>query len=411
MTVKSKFFNSVIVLLLSYAFSTNGQEYKVKAPLAAVPATGFYRIPVTPDLTGYAKTNLSDVRIISDSNVFVPYINMNEAPTVKHDAFTSFPILSNASEKKFATVILENKIAAGVCNLSIAMSNTAVERNTQLSGSDDREKWYIIDDGILFQRSYQNTDGNFIQTISFPLSKYKYFKLKIDNDNTDPPRIVNAGVYKNSGYTAVPGYIDNPAPTFTQKDSGRTSYVVIKNNAPYLTGKIALQITGSKFYHRNANVYVMHDKNDSSSLISPVTTSTISSDKPCSFGLNQQKAQTIVLEIDNQDNPPIKISNAATAQEQQYLVAWLDKGKTYSLLAGNPNATTPQYDLSHFKNDIPAAPPTLTFGTLTTVPPTSTAPPPAKPNPNYWLWPTIIAAVIVLSLLTYRLMKDLKQTN
>ncbi len=409
MTAKSKYFNGLLFVLFSCTFNTYGQEYNVKTSIETVPATGFYKIPVTPVLTGFAKSDLSDVRIVTDSNTFVPYINQREVRTVKPEAFTTFPILSNTTEGRYTTIILENSLTAGATNLSLAMSNTAVERYTAVSGSDDKNKWYIIDDSILFHRSYRNTDGNYIQTISFPLSKYKYFKLKINNAGSDPLRIVNAGVYKNADMQAGPGFINNPPAAFTQKDSGNISYIIIKNESPWLVRKVNVQVNGPKFYNRSALAYIMHDKNDSSTLNDPVTTCTVSSDKPCTFDLNEQKVQTIILEIDNKDNPAVKVINVSTSQEQQYLVAWLEKGKTYSLLAGNPKASAPQYDLSHFKNDIPATLPSLSVGPVTAIPSTPTLSP-VKPITNYWLWPTIIVAVIILSLLTYRLMKDMKQS-
>ncbi len=185
--------------------------------------------------------------------------------------------------------------------------------------------------------------------------------------------------------------------------------MIIKNSLPCLTDKIALQAEGSKFYNRNVTVFVIHDAKDSSTINDPATTFVLSSGKPASCGLNEQKVQTMILQIDNNDNPPLKVTNVTTSQNTQYLVAWLEKGKTYQLFAGNRSASEPQYDLYNFKDSIPTSVPTLSYGPLTRV--AGAMPPAATPSKNYWLWPTIIIAVIVLSFLTFKLMKDIKHSG
>jgi len=407
--MKNRHILSLFIGLLLLPNGAFAQGFKVKAPLDAVTETGFYKIPVTPELTTYAKADLSDIRIAADSSVFVPYINRSEIKKPSQDAFISCPILSTATEGKYTMAVVKNASDSGTASLSFIIANTAVQRRTALSGSDDNNNWYIIDDAIWLTRSYRNNDGNFIQTLSFPFSKYKYFRLKIYNGSSDPLKIVSAGIFKNPDTATVPGYVTNPAASFIQKDSSNhNSYIIIKNKTPYLTGRIALDVTGPKFYDRAATAYVLYSAADSSRINEPVASFTISSGKPCIFNINSQRAYTIIIDISNKDNPPLRVTGVTTSQEQQYLVAYLEKGKNYSLLAGNADADAPQYDLSHFKENIPAVIPTLNYGTFAPVKiARAVTTPPAK---NYWLWPTIIIAVILLSFLTYRLMNDMKKS-
>ncbi len=408
MIIKSKYLFAIVVLM--YGSLTSAQEFKVRASLDTVLVTGFYKIPVTPELSSWSNGDLSDVRIESDARVFIPYINQKESIKDPLKNFSRFPVLSNVSQGRFTTTILENTLQAGISYLSLIITNTAVKRFIALSGSDDRSKWYVIDDSLYLYSSYRDTAGNYVQSIYFPPSKYKYFKIKINNANSDPIRIVEAGVYLNGDKAESNGFAYNPEPTFTQNDSSNNiSYVVIKNNAAYLTDNIWLKIAGPEFYHRTATAYIMHSEKDSGSLNDPVASFTISSDKPCCFRINNQKVFAILLAIENKDNPPVKITEIATDQQMQYLISWLDKGKSYILLTGNPNATTPDYDLSHFKDKIPASVPTLTYNVISTTPKVETQA--AKPATNNWLWPTIIISVLILSLLTLRLMKDMKHTK
>ncbi len=397
---------TLICLLLSTI--SYGQEYKYSAKLAEVTVSGFYKIPVNSELSSLAKSDLSDIRI-KDSTTFVPYIHQKEHKLEHSQSFINFPILSNISDNKNTIITVENPDRNGISELSLVIKNTCVERNTQLSGSDDKANWYIINDKIRFAASMQNGFADFTQTIQFPLCKYRYYKLKIDNAHTDPMNIVQAGLIVKKDSQDPPGFLTNPAPTLIQKDSntGKT-YILIKNAAPYLVNEVTLQVEGPKFYSRTGVAYLLYNDKDSNSIFSSYNPFTISSGVPVRFSVICQKASSIIIHIDNKDDQPLKFTGASTLQVQQYLVAWLEKGKVFTLVTGNRDAPYPQYDLSQFKDSIPQQLNILTYSTFTT-----TLQQPAvineKPKTNQWLWPVIIIAVLSLGYLTYRMASDMKQ--
>ncbi len=404
--------NSLFILFIFVALAGNkvfAQEFKIRATLDTVHVSGFYKIPIIPELSAIANAGFSDIRILNDSNTFVPYINHREITRTPGEKFNECPILINKDEGNYTIIVIENSFAAGLNNTSLVLYNTAVERYTALSGSDDKNKWYIIDDSIKFHRSFVNSDGTYTQTIIFPLSKFRYFRLKINNAHTDPLKILKAGTYKLNDTVATTLFINNPLPAYIQKDSNKVTYVLVNNKAPYLTDKINFHITAPRLYNRAVTVYVMHTDKDSSSLREPFGTFTLSSDSVNIVSINSQKCQSILAEIRNEDNPPLKLSGVTTSQELQHVICWLDSGKTYTLLAGNPTATAPVYDLSVFKKDIPGKIQKLNYGPLKEIP--TPAVPSIKPPKNYWLWPAIIIAVLALSLLTYRLLKDMKKSE
>lgn len=414
MTRKNKY---LLAVLWSLCFGASyAQEYRVKASLNPVPATGFYKIPVTAELTAHAKADLSDIRILTDSTQ-VPYINGKELTRVyKKEAFTEFPVISNNTDNKHTTIILKNPSSKGVTQLSVIMNNTMVNRYTSLSGSDDNNHWFIINDSLHFYGSPATDQGNYIQTLYLPLCAYKYFRLSINNAGSDPLKIIGAGILANSDSSTLPAYVMNPAFTVSQKNDDKTSQVIISGKTSYLVDSVLLNVTGPKFYDRQVKLYVGEDYIiDSAKMTdenvypaSPDATFTLSSASTASFRVNGLKTGKLILEISNKDNPPLKVTGATTYQRQQYLVCWLEKGKSYILVAGNPAAVAPDYDLSHFKNDIPASLPILTYGEFSGK--VFVCPGPPESN-NKWLWPTIIIAVIVLSFLTYRLMREMKHSE
>jgi len=411
MTKKSKYF--IIAFLLGLAAICQAQDFKVSATLDTVPATGFYKILITPALTASARTGFPDIRITEQGGNNVPYIIQNTAMARKDTLrLNDLKILSCHSEKNFTTVILGSIGSTWASGISLIMNNTAVERYVQVSGSNDNENWYIIDDHVILQKANANNTGNYVQNISLPENRYSYFKLKINNAHTDPLNITGAKTFNTPNKAVLkPEMQDNPTPQFRQVDSNNhKSYIIIRNNAPFLVNEIDLSVKGAKFYDRNMTAYVLPSDKDSGNLNNPVASFSLSSTKPAMFSLPVQKAQALILEIENKDNPPLNITNVTTLQEKHYLISWLEKGKKYLILAASDDATAPQYDLSKFSDSIPANLPVLSYGAFSRIPLSSAAPP--KPiTHTYWLWIVIVISITVLGTLTYRLMKDINKNE
>lgn len=93
------------------------------------------------------------------------------------------------------------------------------------------------------------------------------------------------------------------------------------------------------------------------------------------------------------------------------VVAWLEKGNRYELLAGDPQAERPHYDLEQFTDSIPSRVRSLSFGEIDTV--STQKPLPLLPVPGngrtMWLWAVIVAAALLLSVFSWRLLKDMKR--
>ncbi len=406
----------MLLLCLVCSFCSQGQEYNTKADLEVPKETGFYKIPITAQLGAIAKQGFSDIRIQDNAtNSFVPYVLQQQAGWARNVRFIDFPILQQATTKNETVLDLENPLPSGtgVGEISLIIKNTAVHRNCMLSGSNDKQNWYIISDNLQFQPSQNDTGGNYVQTIFFPYSKSKYFRLKINNAHTDPLQIIKAGLINQSVTRPSLETLGNPVPVIRQKDSSdHCSYVFINNNLPYLVSEIKLCFTGPKFYNRNATVWVVGNKNDSPLYQNyPSYFLNLSSTKEAKLNISPQKASIIILKIENKDDAPLKISSTSTYQGLQYLIAWLEKDKKYSLLAGNENASPPQYDLASFKDSISKELKTCNYGPLVTnnVSPATQPVMVVKQKSNIWLWPVIIASLLVLAFFTYKLLDDMKK--
>ncbi len=405
MTIKSRL---ILLLVMAFCWGTRlaAQSFSHSATLQTPAVTGFYAISISPQLSAIANADLSDLRIMQ-GDIATPYMLRHKDQVVKKLA-TILPILSTKREGKYTLLDVENNANTGVAYMVMELTSNAVERTATLSGSDDRENWYIIADDLQFNALVANKDGLSVQVVQFPYSKYRYFRLKINNAHTDPLNIKRAWVYDLDTATALPGYIINPAPTVKQIDSSnKKTYVLLSAAASYMVSKVALTVSGPRYYSRLASAYILPDNNDSNALSLPSATFTLATGVNPVFDLPAQKAKAIIIEIQNDDNQPLRVTAAAAWQESRQIIAWLERGKNYRLAAGNATASAPVYDLPKFKDSIPDSLPSLSYSLLEASPTTQSAVV-KKNTTTVWLWPAIIVAVLALGALTYRLLKDVK---
>ena len=383
-------------------------QHAMRAVIGVVPQSGFYAVQVSPKLSAWLRPDLADLRIRdTGSAYFAPWIVRRTPHIVLRNQFVEFPITAIRTDSGYTIVDIENPDASGISSLTLLIGNTAVERYTAISGSDNGRQWYIINDQILFLRSYDNVTGAYSQTINIPLSKYRYYRLRINNAHTDPLNILRAGHYQHIDSVVPADFVTNPAPAIWQKDTGNVSVIHLRNAMPWHTSRISLSFTGPRFWQRTADAFV--SGTDSADMMWPVASFTISSSQPTVIDLPARNASRIHIVVHNADNPPLRVSSVSTAMRTQQVVVWLSAGKYYELLAGNPQAAMPVYDLSHFRDSLPDAIPSLQVGPLQPMQrkvATAVAPAPSRLN---WMWAAIVGAVIVLSLFTWRLLQDVRR--
>jgi hypothetical protein len=130
----------------------------------------------------------------------------------------------------------------------------------------------------------------------------------------------------------------------------------------------------------------------------------ISSDSVLNLSLPRFNDSVFTIKIYNEDNPPLEITGISTWQYEEKIITWLEAGKSYHLEMNNRTANVPHYDLVSFKDSIPKQLNEIGFSdiTLKAVPVSETK----SGLKGFWLWPSLILALLVLGLFTYRLTND-----
>jgi hypothetical protein len=383
-------------ICLFFCCASNAQPFKYKGSLAPVAKTGFYSISITPELSSFVKTDFSDFRIVDEKGNFIPYIIKSSLPVIKAAEFTPLRIVANQMHDTGRNVIIIDR--AGDQKFSsffLKIKNASVSRMISLSGSDDTTHWFSILENLSLQKMFVTDDDNYMDNIDFPLSSYRFFKLIIYNEKNDPLNIISVGTYSGGETKSLPPFMENRPVTISQKDSSdKSTYLTVQNLARYHISHIKLFLKGPKFFKRNIEII---DRVARSNF-------TISSDSLFQFDVPVFNDSTWKIRIENGDNPPLLVRSITTAQEQKKLLAYLETGIPYNVEMMSETATLPHYELQDFKDSISINAPPVLISAVEPVLEKEVGS--SNLFKQWWIWPVIIFVLLLLTLFTLRLSKE-----
>ncbi|WP_184546636.1 DUF3999 family protein [Mucilaginibacter sp. FT3.2] len=391
---------ALTALFCGLMLSASAQKsFKYGAALQKADSTGFYRISLQPAFVAKAKGDMADIRIADAQGKFVPYIQAGSLPQKDQKSFVVFnTVVARLATDTGTTYVVENKTGLALNRLWIKLQNTAVSRKVNLMGSDDLKQWFAIQEDISLQEAVQNSEGTYMQSLSFPASSYRYLKILVDDKNKAPIKFLQAGIYTE--YARTLAYTPVPDIKFTRADSVQTTFISIKLNDNYQVNKLHLNITAPKYFRRNITVYqITGDYKEA------VAEAELNSTKNNDL-LFSAKASRLLLQIANGDNQPLTITGIDAYQTDQYLVSYLNGNQSYHLLAGDSTAQAPEYDLRFFADSIKDNIPTIKHEAVFKNDVVLPVQPKAGKDYTVLIWVAIIVALGLLLLLTLKMMKE-----
>ena len=380
-------------------------SFQYESSINLVKSAGFYKIILQPAIVAKCKNELDDIRILDDKNKQVPYILKSDQPEFEEKNFIELPILSVKKEADKQThVVIQNELHNTITELLLIIKNADAERTVAISGSDDQKQWFVIREHITLNNLYVQQQDRFIQSLSFPNSSYNFFEIIINGKDLLPVNIVKVGVYE--GLNRPGSYLDIPDPVIFQTDSSnKISYVHIEFNDNYLVNKLKLDIRGPKFFRRRMSI-----AEEKSRKVVTTGDYTISSDIDPGYTINS-KAKKLLLEIENQDSPPLRIQSAKAYQLNKYLLTYLEPDIKYKLAFGDLTVEAPRYDLQFFKDSIHNTAAEINIGPIIKINYEKSATKESSSKNMLVLWIIIIAVLALLLILTLRITKEVSSKD
>ncbi len=344
------------------------QNFSAGAPLDKIKANGLHQMALTPEIRSYAKSNLSDMRILDSNKKEVPYVILSEPVTRSLSDFIEYRIIKKEIlASKNTTLIIENADKAVMCNISLNISNADIYKLCNVSGSDDMKQWYVITDDTELSSLYDNSRTSVYKSIYFPPVAYRYYKLCVNDKKSDPINITKAGYFKGSVMGGKMLDVKPKNMVMENNTAQKNTQIKIFFDKAQAINRLDFKITEPTFYKRQARILAKRQRTVKKKTIDYYQTLAnfeLSSDLPAWCDVNDLNEKEFIIEIDNLDSPPLVISQVSFKQLSACLVADLKTNGKYTLMIGNEKLEAPQYDLNYFTDKIPQQLPVVSLGSL-----------------------------------------------
>jgi|GEM_PF-653377 len=390
------------LLLLPIFVMAQQNKFRYKADVAKIDSDGVYRIELQPRFTAKnIQTDLSDIRLIDESGKSIAFKIVVDSDESSLPTFIKFAELKQETPDTNTIYIADAGSQQGIDNLWLQLKNTQVNRRANLSGSDNLKDWFAIKEGIELQSAGFGNEPEYEQAINFPLSKYRYFRLQIDNKHHDPLKIIRSGIYINRGNLPQVKYFPLPAAKYSFRNDKNSSIYSVTLDDKYFIDGLNINVGAPKYYSRLA---IVHSGNTSNSKY-PNTISLSSANQGGTF-LTAEKSNHIEFEIRNDDDTPLSITGVVPLYLERSLVAYLEKGHKYALLVADSTASEVSYDLTFLHSRPTSQFPVIQHFAVYQNPAFEKTIVIKKRDYTFLIWAAIGISMIILGLLTWRMVKE-----
>lgn len=398
-------------LLLCLFTSVLAFSQSHKAAISNVKKDGFHRVVITPEVRSAALDNNNYLRILDQNKNEVPYVIFDDSgfkkkyykklkiynQTILKDSITSYEVyignLKHSSE------------------LSLLIANTTINKRYSISGSNNQKDWYGLVSNQNLSDLNSKSGTSVAKTILFPLSNYQFLKVEFNDKESLPINIIEMGCFMSDFPITQTTNVDRfQYKVFEDKRNKKTIIKFTSNDFQRIDG-IAFDVK-TKLFLRNAKVFVTKTrkvKERTEILKQEISSFSLNSNTSNQFQLNGFFEKEFTIEIDNQDNQSLVISNIRLFQNTLAVVADLKCNEKYEVLIDTTLAK-PNYDLGNFSENFSSDLPEVSILNLQKI--NSKIQDVSKQS--FWqhpvfLWCTIFLTLGLLSYFVFNMLKEVEK--
>ena len=382
-----------------------------KAKIQAVAKNGLYKMIVPAEIRSYSKDDLSDFRIFDTQNNEVPYFLMGDAIGKAVEQFEEFKVLSKVVDNRKSTSIVIANPKAQINGLELIIANSEVVKKYNVSGSNDQKEWFgLINNGSLSDLQSSETTS-VSEKISFPLCSYRFLKIVFDDSTTLPINVLKIGNAQTNFLKGELQEIKVKSLQTTQISTEKKTLVKIEFDFPQFIDKVVFDINKTSLFKRNARIYTDKERVEKHKTVKyqhDIARFSMASNQSNAFEIANTKQQFLFIEIENQDNPPLQITDIKFYQKPIFAIAELKSNENYTITTGYSNRKLPNYDLAYFKETISDALPETQITSIELQKQDNKADAQASFWQQPWfMWLCIVIAGLMILFFSMKLVKDL----
>lgn len=404
-----KLINILFLLLAIVAYS----QHNTTGELQTVKTNGLHKIKIPNKIRSFSNKDLRDFRIRDVNNNQVPYFITQAKTEVQASSFNEFKIIDkNISTDTSSAYIFEN--SKGQINQAVLhIANYKGFKYYNLLGSNNKKRWFGLVNNQYINNLNSSQNTSIYKPINFPLCTYKYLKIVFNDKNSLPVNILNIGNSTHKISTTAIEEIPVKTLQFSKlADQKKTRATIVFEN-PEIINTIKFSIKAPKFYKRNATIYFLitteanHKKTIQRQVIKRFS---LNSETPNEINLSNVFQKELFIEIENQDNPELEISNLQFFQKSLYAIADLKEGEAYTITTGDKTLNRPTYDITYFRNKVSDKLPILNISNVVhTIEKSEETATISFWQQPWFMWLAIGLATLLIGFVISGLVKDMKQ--
>ncbi len=395
----------IAIICTVVTVSGHAQNITGKVEIPPVSKDGYYQIEISPEIAAMLTGAFANLRIAGPDGSFVPYfIESNHEYSYRE--FIPYEIRKNETRAGCCTeLVLENTSGASITNLHLKIRNADVRKQASLSGSDDGNNWFILKETIVFTSISNTSETSEVRVVDFPLSDYRYYKLRISDSVSAPLNIVDAGYYRHVVRDGVYTPLEDAKVSINQDASYPRTIVRISFDTLQWVDRIIVNASGLPVFDREAALQSLQLQADRKKTVpSFISRFRITHREPVIVDTEGLKTAELQLTIENGDNPPLRVDSIRVQQLRRFAVAHLRSGDRYELQIGPETMAQPHYDLQQYRDEVREIVAVIKPGAVTL------AGQEIEPDTTFFtrefMWIAIVAIILVLGYFSYRMVKD-----
>lgn len=383
------------------------QPKTYKARIAPITESGYYSIEIDPRIIGATKGNLSKLRIFKKDSLGateVPYFIREVQPTSKETKVKDYTIEKVMERDSINRFVIHNPEEKKITDFYVAIAKAEVSIQASVRGSNNKQDWFIVKQKTPIYSYVSSDHGEATLFIPIPEGHYTYYEIELINNQSAPLKLnkVSTAVDTKSYGQFSPTLLAYDASKTNKKE--KTSTVSFaKQEMFYKLSKLVIHVDAPKAYYRKA---VLRD-----SITKASVSFVLSSKNTNEFIVDDILVHAPYLEIYNGDNEPLTIKSINTYSLTRFATAYLKANETYEVEVNSSTSDSRDYDIEHFKQDIPLLLPIVQTEDFNQVDikATSDESQKQKDRTNKILWGVLLTVGLLISYICYKTFKKLEQ--
>jgi hypothetical protein len=318
----------------------------------------WHKIVVPDELFGKVSQNLSDIRIFgitaSNDTVEAPYLMQLATEKISRKEI-AFKTLNASHNNKGYYFTFEIPTAEPINQIKLEFKQQNFDWRVKLEGSENRQEWFtVIENYRILSIKNELTDFQFTN-LTFPNSKYRYFRLLIDS--RERPELIVASIARQKITDGkFRNYPIRKIKTENNKQTRQTE-IDIELQLPVRVSHVKIRVADGIDYYRTVIIKCLTDSIKTEQgwkyNYNTLTSGTLNSIEKNEFNFSSSTIQRLKIFIHHHDNQPLNIDTIQVKGYVHELVVRFTEQAEYFLTYGNKRTGKPHYDIDRFIDKIP----------------------------------------------------------